>query len=125
MIYLFAFSAVIGFKPDENPKKSCREVILFAYADDDISLKKQLIILNSDPKGLAERDLRISIKLWGLDKSLTHQKYKIPKNLFVFVLIGKDGGEKYRSEKITSLQKLYAIIDAMPMRVYEMRKKDN
>jgi hypothetical protein len=123
MLYLFALSTIIGFKPDEKANQNFREIIIFAYADDDDSLKKQLVILNSDIKGLKERDLIIVIKVWGKDKNLAHQKYKIAKNQFTLVLIGKDGGEKYRSEKIISLQKLYAIIDAMPMRRHEMGKQ--
>jgi len=123
IICLFVYGALIGFKSDKKAMQNFREIIIFAYSDDDSSLKKQLVILNSDAKGLAERDLNVAINIWAKDKKLAHQKYKISKNKFTLVLIGKDGGEKYRSEKIITSQKLYAIIDAMPMRVYEMRKQ--
>ena len=116
-------STSIGLNPDKNTSQSFREIILFANADDDQSLKKQLEILNSDPKGLAERDLKISVKIYAKDKGITHQKFKIAKNQFTFILIGKDGGEKYRSISIVTKQKLYSIIDAMPMRRYEMKNK--
>ena len=115
----------IGLKPEKHNEQSFRKIILFAYADDDKSLKKQLEILNSDPKGLAERDLKISVKIWAKDTGITHQKFKITKNQFAFILIGNDGGEKYRSFTIVAKQKLYSIIDAMPMRRYEMKKSDN
>ena len=116
-------STSIGLNPDKNTSQSFREIILFAYADDDKSLKKQLEILNSDPKGLAERDLKISVKIWIKDKGIIHQKFKINKNQFAFILIGKDGGEKYRSFNVVTKQKLYSIIDAMPMRRYEMKNR--
>jgi len=115
----------IGLKPEKHNEKNFREIILFAYADDDKSLKKQIEILNNDPKGLAERDLKIAVKIWSKDKGTTHQKFKIAKNQYAFILIGKDGGEKYRSFSVVAKQKLYSIIDAMPMRIYEMRKSDN
>jgi len=116
-------STSIGLNPEKNNEQSFREIILFAYADDDKSLKKQLEILNSDPKGLVERDLKISVKIWAKDKGITHQKIKITKNQFTFILLGKDGGEKYRSFNVVTKQKLYSIIDAMPMRRYEMKNR--
>lgn len=123
ILFTIIISTAIGVKPNKNNTQNFREVILFAYADDDVSLKKQLSILNTDSKGLAERDLKISVKIFGKDKTLSHQKFKINKNQFAFVLVGKDGGEKYRSFTVISQQKLYSIIDAMPMRIYEMRKQ--
>ena len=113
----------IGLAPEKHNEQSFREIIIFAYADDDQSLIKQLEILNSDPKGLTERDLKISVKFWAKDKGITHQKFKIAKNQYAFILIGKDGGEKYRSLNIVTTQKLYSIIDAMPMRRYEMKNR--
>lgn len=123
IVYILIFSASIGFKPHKNTTQNFREIILFAYADDDTSLKKQLEILNNDPKGLAERDIKFSVKIFAKDKTLAHQKFKITKNQFAFVLIGKDGGEKYRSLTVVTKQELFSIIDAMPMRVYEMQKQ--
>jgi hypothetical protein len=125
IIMMLIISASIGLKPEKHNVQNFREIILFAYADDDQSIKKQLEILNSDPKGLAERDLKISVKIWRKDEGITHQKFKIAKNQFTFILIGKDGGEKFRSTSVVTLENLYSIIDAMPMRRYEMRKSDN
>ena len=113
----------IGLAPEKHNEQSFREIIIFAYADDDQSLIKQLEILNSDPKGLAERDLKISVKIWAKHKGITHQKFKISKNQYAFILIGKDGGEKFRSFTIVTKQKLYSIIDALPMRRYEMKNR--
>ena len=117
------FCTFIGLAPEKSNEQSFREIILFAYADDDQSLKKQLEILNSDPRGLTERDLKISVKIWAKERGIIHQKFKITKNQFAFILIGKDGGEKYRSFNIVTKQKLYSIIDAMPMRRYEMKNR--
>jgi hypothetical protein len=40
---------------------------------------------------------------------------------FTVVLLGKDGGEKFRSHTPVTIEKLDALIDAMPMRQQEMR----
>ncbi|MGI4806175.1 MAG: DUF4174 domain-containing protein [Janthinobacterium lividum] len=37
-------------------------------------------------------------------------------------MIGKDGGEKLRSNQAVSLEKLYNTIDDMPMRKNEMKQ---
>lgn len=42
---------------------------------------------------------------------------------FLFVLVGKDGGVKLQSSRIVERKRLFAIIDAMPMRRSEMREE--
>ena len=43
----------------------------------------------------------------------------------VFILIGKDGGEKARAHDDFDLEKWFALIDAMPMRRAEIRNRRN
>jgi hypothetical protein len=38
--------------------------------------------------------------------------------------VGKDGGEKLRSDTVVSPEQLFSIIDAMPMRKDEMKNQD-
>ena len=85
--------------------------ILDIYAIDahDKTYINQLQLLNKDEKGLNERDIVIKTHLGSPG--------------FKIVLTGKDGGEKYSSSQILTPVKLYAIIDAMPMRKEEMRKR--
>ncbi len=42
---------------------------------------------------------------------------------FNLVLIGKDGGVKYRSQQATETRDIFSTIDAMPMRQNEMRRQ--
>lgn len=42
---------------------------------------------------------------------------------FVAILVGKDGGEKYRSADPIAPQTLFDLIDAMPMRRREIRSR--
>jgi hypothetical protein len=41
---------------------------------------------------------------------------------FAVVLVGKDGGEKRRSNDVVAVEELFAQIDAMPMRQSERRR---
>ncbi|MEO0341702.1 MAG: DUF4174 domain-containing protein, partial [Bacteroidota bacterium] len=51
------------------------------------------------------------------------QAYKKQKDSFLFILIGKDGGVKLRSTSVVPLDDLFALIDGMPMRRAEIRRK--
>ncbi len=86
---------------------SKRILDVFGKDANDNSYAEQLRILNADPKGINERDIVIR-------KHLGAPAFKV-------VLTGKDGGQKYTSDKVITLEKLYGIIDAMPMRRDEMQ----
>ncbi|WP_234788659.1 DUF4174 domain-containing protein [Mycolicibacterium iranicum] len=42
--------------------------------------------------------------------------YGVDSDGFTVVLIGKDGGEKFRVDEVPDLQTFYAVVDGMPMR---------
>jgi hypothetical protein len=50
------------------------------------------------------------------------ERYRVAPDEFTLLLLGKDGGEKFRSAAPVPPEKIYGIIDAMPMRKSEMRK---
>ena len=56
------------------------------------------------------------------DQMALRQRFKIKPKDFTVILVGKDGGEKLRSSKPISFDKLQATIDSMPMRQQEMKK---
>ena len=39
------------------------------------------------------------------------------------ILVGKDGGVKFRQDRIVELKEIFRVIDAIPMRQQEMKKK--
>ena len=43
---------------------------------------------------------------------------------FAVVLIGRDGGEKFRSDGPVSVEELFSKIDEMPVRRREMRERE-
>ena len=101
-----------------------RQVYIF-YNQAGTAIKdKQINDLHEDKKGLQERD--IIIHTFEVNKAESEvKKYNIATaDSFTFILIGKDGGEKFRSKDIVANKKLFSIIDAMPMRRQEMKKQD-
>ena len=77
--------------------------------------------LQADSLGVAERDLQIEVV--GVHQPWFN-RYRLDTARFTAVLIGKDGGEKFRSNEPVRPAQLFAIIDAMPMRQAELRKKN-
>ena len=115
---------ILGFSTPENFQfKNYREILIFSPAKDNILLEKQLQIFEKDPYGLKERDLKVSVNVWSAKQDAMHRRWKIDQKKFTLILIGKDGQQKFRSEKLTTLKQLYGIIDMMPMRRSEMKKQ--
>lgn len=97
-------------------------------------LKKQIEELTKHKVGLSERKLVIYISTptkmkQGLDleswetSNKTYNKYKGSKSGFEIILIGLDGGVKSRNENFTPTATLFTLIDGMPMRRQEIRRK--
>lgn len=110
-----------------------RLLIVFATSDKNLNYQKQMSIIAKASTGFAERYLIVFSIFENHGVSPMHQnldnqtckklyeKFKIGKDSFTVVLIGKDGGEKYRKNTILTSEELFAIIDAMPMRKAEMK----
>lgn len=110
-----------------------RLVLLFAPHVDNTQYQQQYQLLHDDQSGLDERDLLIFSVLPNRviedgDLATVEQATKLRKHYrvsdaaFLIVLIGKDGSEKMRSDKVVPREELYALIDAMPMRRREMNR---
>ncbi len=95
-----------------------RKILIFG--NDQALVKAQQSWLMKDSSGVAERDIQIVSVNEG---STLLSQYGVAPNQFMIILIGKDGGEKFRSVKPETTKTLFAIIDAMPMRQSEMKKK--
>jgi len=48
-------------------------------------------------------------------------QFGVDPDSFSVVLIGKDGGEKWRVDEVPDLQRVYDVVDGMPMRSREMK----
>ena len=97
--------------------------------------QKQLDSIRSDPEGLDERKLFIyRVMPSGYQEGITGGKWiRSPEfynsfhqagNALEVVLIGLDGRVKHRADTLIPLAQIYSWIDAMPMRMEELRRQE-
>lgn len=110
-----------------------RLILLFSSQFEGATAVKQLNHFQEDQAAVKERDLliyQISPKKGiGPEGVLSAEQvewfynyYHVGKDEFNLLLIGKDGSEKLRSEIWIDRQKVFDLIDSMPMRRAEMKK---
>ncbi len=99
-----------------------RVLIVFAPSDTDPLLREQRSALHPGSPASAERDLAV-VEVIGdaaanpqIDGRALRASYRVPRDVFTVILIGKDGGEKLRKLRPLSEAALFATIDRMPMR---------
>jgi Domain of unknown function (DUF4174) len=116
---LMLYSQLLNAQLNEH-----RRILLFAKSSTDSLLTMQLRILQADAKGLADRDMEYAIVTPASDSAL-YKKTVSNNTGFLLALYGKDGGVKFTAIKPVSLQQLYSIVDSMPMRREEIRRKQH
>ena len=127
-IAIAAVSATQAFALDELGKYQSknRVVILFGGSGDQ-KLARQVELLKNQESDLAERDVVVITVIGdevrpvygdatGVDARKLRHEADIKGNTFQAVVIGKDGGVKLRSSDVVSDDKLFGLIDSMPMR---------
>ena len=112
-----------------------RVLIVTASSPTNIGYKSQQQLLTEGKKGMKERNLviyRLYSDHWvdpnqemlsQEDADAIYDAYGIEKGTFSVVLIGKDGGVKMRKDDLVSTREIFQLIDSMPMRQQEMRRK--
>ena len=98
-----------------------RQLLIFGSEIHSALVTKQKALLNNVKAGVVERDIKIIVVPAA---SELNKEYKIKPGTFIVILVGKDGSEKHRSVAVLQPQKLFTIIDAMPMRRSEMKKNE-
>ncbi len=109
-----------------------RLVLILAASEDSPFLQDQLNALSGDDPGLQDRKLIVlqltpttsrrgldETKWQPADAALYQTHHRSGEEV---LLIGLDGGVKLRQREILTREKLYAAIDAMPMRRAEKNK---
>ena len=110
-----------------------RLLLLFAPSEQDSAYQTQKQLFKGHQSQLDERDLRL-VEVFANGKShLGNQaidaasvgqlrdRFKVSKDEFCLILVGKDGYEKRRNHAPIELARIFAQIDQMPMRQQEMR----
>jgi len=118
-----------------------RLIVIVSLGEDKTQLNEQLAILEKDNEGLKDRKLLVyqfsdsenkSEFKKGLHKKSNWQKGQLPlyiknrmtKNTpFQVFLLGLDGGIKLQKNQPVSLPNFFNLIDQMPMRQSELRRK--
>ena len=121
-------------QPLTNLKWGKRVVLVFMPEENHPLGARQIQLFKQEPKELKERDLLL-IPVSGArveyqatkpgDGERLRKNFKVPENDFTLILIGKDGGEKYRTSKVVEPAEIFRIIDAMPMRQSEINRQKN
>lgn len=100
---------------------SHRQLLIFSNEANAHLAQQQLDLLLKDAAGVKERAIKTTI----VEKeSPLFKKYNADTAQYTVILVGKDGFEKYRTNKIIETDQLFSIIDAMPMRRREMKKNN-
>jgi hypothetical protein len=110
-----------------------RVLIVMAANKDSELLHQQIAIFTQNEEGLNERKLLVYLATpqeyalynpkgidWKSD-SVLYENYQSRDTEMELVLIGLDGGIKYRTYSLTPALEIFTIIDGMPMRQSEMR----
>jgi len=113
---LLAMSLISTWSPQTPDLKHFqwknRVLLLFAPAGDD-RLKKQTDLMEASRAGFEERDL---ITFIIPEQSPLHAQFRVDNKAYTVILLGKDGTEKLRQQSVLDPEKLFRLIDSMPMR---------
>ena len=111
-----------------------RVVLIFSDDKSSSKLKKQVDLFQKEKVSLEERKLKIyqfaeSDFKYGFDDSwkkstIKTKRFNDKEESFKIVLIGLDGGIKLKQNTILIPEKLFIIIDGMPMRKRELKIKN-
>ncbi len=116
----------------EEYRGKSRLLLVFAPFPEHLYYRELETLIEVESCRLEERDILIgwfpAFGLPNLDERLLsvaevdelHSLYGLDENSFAVLLIGKDGGEKYRTSEVPDLGEIFALIDTMPMRQAEM-----
>jgi hypothetical protein len=111
-----------------------RLLLVFAPSGQNDSFQHQQDLWRDQVLQLKDRDLLVlpvvgsqPVKGPGqqpLTPASLRELFQVSEEEFAVVLVGKDGTEKYRTSSPVAPRHIYGIIDTMPMRQSEMRKKN-
>lgn len=100
-----------------------RRVLLFYTGNGLEKWKAQVDTLRQEQEHIRDRDIEVKSIHYSKETAAEFRKWDIESTApFTFILIGRDGGEKLRSSDLVTIEKLFGLIDAMPMRKAEMKR---
>ena len=136
LFLIFMLTSCMGATQDLSSHRWENRLLLILVENADHPVyQDQIMELTRDMAGVEDRRLIVyTIKpnefATGLKKSAwipsddLYTNYKQLEGEFEIILIGLDGGIKLRQAELLKNEKLFAFIDAMPMRRNELRKRE-
>lgn len=108
-----------------------RIILIFASSEEEQDFQEQWQDLQKETAGLEERDLVVYTifedqsphNLTAASIKQLQKRYHSDQSPFKVLLIGKDGGVKAQQNSPIPGADFFALIDGMPMRRAEMRRK--
>lgn len=112
-----------------------RPLLLFGPAADDQALRRQEAALEADRAGVLDRRIAVYIVTDTVEAGLgapapdvsaddLRRRFGVPAGAFRVVLVGLDGGAKLSEGEPVATDRLFGLIDGMPMRREEPRRRD-
>lgn len=101
--------------------ETSQQVSLLMSAFEELKERKLVIYLCSPEE---TKMLFPEEKIVSKDRKSIYSKFKSSEKGFEFCLIGLDGGVKLRKDVPISKEELFAVIDGMPMRRAELKRKN-
>lgn len=105
-----------------------RVVLVYTPVDGSKEVHQQIQLLSNHTEGFKERDIVViecvGPALSSEDKNLINRRFNHNLSAFGVWLIGKDGAIKLSSTQPLTTEKLFGLIDTMPMRRSEMKPKN-
>ncbi|MGI8432019.1 MAG: DUF4174 domain-containing protein [Chthoniobacterales bacterium] len=93
-----------------------RVLVVYAPPGSEGKLLQQQKLLRAAKAGFDDRDVTLLILRRPAENAEIAQRFNLAGSEFSVVLIGKDGGEKFRVKNVARPGVLFQLIDSMPLR---------
>jgi hypothetical protein len=116
---------VLIFAAPGDPRADAQYTALQQHSTEGNQRQLHVVLISSTAAGEhhpGAAGLATSIATPAEQESL-RKRFHVAADTFAVILVGKDGGEKMRSDKPVAWETLQSTIDAMPMRQTEQRGK--
>jgi hypothetical protein len=139
-VRIFALLAAVLVTPAaaaelEALRWEMRPLLVFTPAADTPALLSQMAALEAERDGVLDRRIavylvtdRVVPALGAPSPSDTaealRRRFAVPADRFAVVLLGLDGAPKLAEDEPVATDRLFALIDGMPMRREELRRRD-
>ena len=135
LVFIFSLFTLASSGQDlKNHQWKNRVLLIFSNEKNADNYNEQIKLLSEVKEELLERKIEVYSTTktefipnfkgnWKISNHLFKKYVSISKD-FQVILIGLDGGIKLKEDRVLSMEKLFSIIDGMPMRRRELRNNN-